>query len=61
MADDDKIYQTLTLGQSGHILSAHRNDQLRSWLNSEPHAIGFSEKQIERQLQHTLVLTNRSE
>lgn len=61
MADDDKFYQTLTLGQSGHLPSFHRTDQVRSWINCDPHAMAFSRTQLDKQLQHTLVLTNRYE
>lgn len=59
MSDEDKFYQTLALGQSEHILSPHRNDQLRSWLTLEPHAIAFSQSQVDKQLQHKLILTNQ--
>jgi penicillin G amidase len=59
MADDDKFYQTLTLGQSGHLPSFHRTDQVRSWINCDPQAMAFSRTQLDRQLQHTLILTNR--
>jgi penicillin amidase len=58
LSDPDKFYQTLSLGQSEHLLSNHRTDQLRSWLDGELHPIAFSEKQLEKQLQHTLILTN---
>jgi len=61
MSDEDKFYQTLSLGQSEHLLSSHRTDQLRSWLDGELHPIAFSEKQLEKQLQHTLILSNRTE
>lgn len=58
MSDRDKFYQNLTLGQSEHLLSSYRTDQLRSWLNVEPHAVAFSDKQVKLQMQHTLVLSN---
>jgi penicillin G amidase len=58
MSDQDKFYQNLTLGQSGHLISNYRFEQLRSWLNIEPHAVAFSDKQVELQMQHTLVLSN---
>ena len=58
MADHDKFYNNLTLGQSAHLLSSYRFDQLKSWLNVEPHAVGFSDKQVQLQMQHTLVLSN---
>ena len=59
MADDDKFYQTLTLGQSGHLPSFHRTDQVRSWINCDPQALAFSRNQLDKQLQHTLILSNR--
>jgi len=61
LSDGDKFYQTLMWGQSGHFLSNHHVDQLKSWLNGEPTPIAFSSRQLEKQMQHTLVLTNRYE
>src|SRR5262249_13145507 len=61
LSDVDKFYQTLSLGQSEHLLSSHRTDQLRSWLDGELHPVAFSDKQLDKQMQHTLVLTNRFE
>jgi penicillin amidase len=61
LSNPDCFFQSLTWGQSGHLLSNHRTDQLRSWLNCDPHAIAFSERQLEKQTQHTLILTNRYE
>lgn len=58
MSDQEKFYQNLTLGQSGHLLSNYRMEQVKSWLNTEPHAVAFSERQIQLQMQHTLVLSN---
>jgi len=58
MADQDKFYQTLSLGQSGHLFSKNRNDQLKAWLNNEQCAIAFSSKQLRLQACHTLILTN---
>jgi len=48
-------------GQSGHLASSYRFDQIKSWLNVEPHAIAFSEKQLQLQMQHTLILSNTYE
>jgi penicillin amidase len=61
LADQDKFYQSLALGQSGHFLSNNRFDQVKTWLNVEPHAVAFSEKQTQLQMQHALILSNRVE
>lgn len=59
MADNDKLYANLSLGQSGQLLSPYRQDQLKAWLAFEPHAVAFSAKQLEKQSQHKLILNNR--
>jgi penicillin G amidase len=58
MADKDKFYQTLSLGQSGHVFSKNRSDQLQAWLNNEHYSIAFSSKQLRLQARHTLILSN---
>jgi penicillin amidase len=59
MADHDKLYANLVLGQTENPLSPYRTDQLQQWLHSEPHAVAFSSEQADRQLQHKLILTDR--
>lgn len=59
MADPDKFYQSLTLGQSEHFCSAFRTDQLKNWLALQPHSVAFSKAQLERQQQHKVTLSNR--
>ncbi len=59
MSDDEKIYVNLALGESGQLISSNRADQLKAWLGFEPHAVAFSSKQLERQAQHKLILTNQ--
>lgn len=59
MADADKVYQNLSLGQSGQIMSPNRTDQLKPWLSCEPHAVAFSSSQLDRQTQHKLILTKQ--
>jgi len=56
MADHDKFYAVLTLGESGHLLSPHGTDQLKSWLNLEPLLIAFSQGQLDKQRHHKLIL-----
>lgn len=56
--DQEKFYQSLTLGQSEHLLSNYRTEQFKSWLNVEPRAVAFSDRQIQLQMQHTLILSN---
>ncbi|PZM80420.1 MAG: hypothetical protein DKT66_14250 [Candidatus Melainabacteria bacterium] len=59
MADDEKIYSNLSLGESGQLISSYRADQLPSWLKMEPHAMAVSDKQVDRQEKHKLILTNQ--
>jgi penicillin amidase len=59
MADHDKFYANLVLGQTENPLSPYRTSQLQEWLHSEPHAAAFSSEQADRQLQHKLILTDR--
>lgn len=59
MSDDEKIYANLALGQSGQLISSNRADQLKAWQMLEPHAMAFSAKQLEKQAQHKLILTNQ--
>lgn len=59
MADDDKLYANLALGESGQLISPNRSDQLKAWLKLEPHSVAVSDKQLERQSQHKLILTNQ--
>jgi penicillin amidase len=59
MSDDEKIYVNLALGESGQLISSYRTDQLKAWLGFEPHAVAFSSKQLEKQAQHKLILTNQ--
>ncbi len=59
-SDRSKFYQSLSLGQSGHRLSAMARDQLQAWLRVDPLPVAFSTEQLERQSQHKLILTNAS-
>lgn len=59
MADDEKIYSNLSLGESGQLISPYRADQLPAWLKMEPHAMAVSDKQVDRQEKHKLILTNQ--
>jgi penicillin G amidase len=59
MADHDKFYANLVLGQTENPLSPYRTDQLQQWLHSDPHSVAFSSEQADRQLQHKLILTDR--
>jgi penicillin G amidase len=59
LSDPDKFYANITLGQSEHLLSPYRIDQLHSWLKAEPLAVAFSPAQAEKQMQHKLILANQ--
>jgi penicillin G amidase len=59
LSDPDKFYANITLGQSEHLLSPYRIDQLHGWLKAEPLAVAFSSSQAEKQMQHKLILANQ--
>ncbi len=58
MADQDHFYESMPLGESAHLLSPYRSDQLKSWLEMKPHSIAFSNSQLDKQQEHKLILTN---
>jgi penicillin amidase len=57
MSDADKFYETQPLGQSGHMMSPNRFDQLKSWLQAKPLPVPFSDEQSDRQQRHKVILT----
>jgi penicillin amidase len=57
-SDRGKFYQSLSLGQSGQLLSPQARDQLLAWLRVDPLPLAFSADQIDKQTQHKLILTN---
>ncbi len=59
MSDDEKFYQTLVLGQSGHMLAGARFDQLRSWLALKPLPVAFAPNSEAKICQHRLLFTDR--
>ena len=59
MADADKFYANLSLGQSEHLLSVYRTDQFHNWLRVEPSVVAFSAAEADKQMQHKLILANR--
>jgi acyl-homoserine lactone acylase PvdQ len=59
MSDDEKFYQTLVLGQSGHMLGGARFDQLRSWLALKPLPVAFAPNSEAKICQHRLLFTDR--
>jgi penicillin G amidase len=61
MSDDDKFYQSISLGQSGQMCSANMRDQLNPWLKVDPLPVAFSAKQAEKQGQHKIILVNHLE
>ena len=54
MSNHDQLFESTPLGQSGHLSSANRSDQLTSWQKLEPHSVAFSESQLDKQMQHKL-------
>lgn len=59
-ADKTKFYQSLSLGQSGQLLSPSARDQLQAWLRVDPLPVAFSSEQLDHLTQHKLILTNTS-
>ncbi len=59
MSDDEKFYETQPLGQSGHLLSKNRTDQLEAWVLVQPLPIAFSDKQAERQQRHKVIYASK--
>ena len=57
LSDGDKFYETQPLGQSGHLMSPNRFDQLKSWLQAKPLPVPFSDEQSDRQQRHKVILT----
>lgn len=58
MSDSEAFYGNLALGQSGHLLSSYRQDQLKSWLKADPLPIAFSEAQVEKQCRQKFYLSS---
>lgn len=58
MADPDQFFESIPLGQSGHILSSNRADQLKPWLEGKPLPVAFSNAQLDKQQEHKLILNN---
>lgn len=54
MSDQEKFYETQPLGQSGHLLSSNRGDQMKSWRDQQPLPVALSQGQAERQQRHKL-------
>lgn len=59
LSDDEKFYQTIALGQSGHFMSPNYRDQLRSWITLKPLPVAFSQAFEEKLSQHRLHFTDR--
>jgi penicillin amidase len=58
MADPEQFFESIPLGQSGHILSSYRSDQLKSWIEAKPLPVAFSNAQLDKQQEHKLILNN---
>ncbi len=59
MSDQEKFYESASIGQSGHLFSPYRTDQLSHWLRADALPVAFSEMQVSRQVQHKFVLENK--
>jgi penicillin amidase len=60
MADNNKFYQGLSLGESGQAFCLYDHDQLNSWLHVDPLPVAFSPDTLEQQAQHKLILVNHA-
>jgi penicillin amidase len=58
MADSDQFFESIPLGQSGHLLSSYRSDQLKPWIEAKPLPVAFSNAQLDKQQEHKLILNN---
>lgn len=58
MADADQFFESIPLGQSGHLLSSYRSDQLKPWIEGKPLPVAFSNAQLDKQQEHKLILNN---
>ena len=56
LSDKDLFYGNLAPGQSGHVFSQFRQDQLKSWLKADPLPIAFSDSQIDKQCRQKFYL-----
>lgn len=56
LSDNELFYGNLAPGQSGHMLSQFRQDQLKSWQKADPLPIAFSEAQIDKQCRQKFYL-----
>lgn len=57
MSDPDKFYETQPIGQSGHIFSPNRCDQVKAWRDQQPLPVAKSWSQAGRQQRHKLIYT----
>lgn len=57
MSDPGKIYGCLALGQSGHLFSPYRNDQITAWLKGDPLPIAFDAALVDKVTKTKLYLT----
>ncbi len=59
MGDGDKFYANIAPGQSGHLFSAHRSDQMASWAKCEALPVAFSDARVEEQARNKLYISDR--
>lgn len=55
----DESLINITMGQSGHVTSAHFSDQFNAWVKVEPLRLPYSKDAVERDARHTLTLRPR--
>lgn len=57
MSDNHKFYETQPLGQSAHLFSEYRLDQIDAWIKKKPLLVPFSDKESMKQQRGKVVLT----
>lgn len=58
MADGEKFYADSAPGQSGHLFSAHRSDQVSSWAHGDALPIAFSDARVGTQARSKLYISS---
>lgn len=58
MSDSEKFYANVAPGQSGHLFSAHRNDQVNSWVRGDAMPMAFSDAKVESQARNKLYISS---
>lgn len=58
MGDADKFYANIAPGQSGHLFSPYRSDQMNPWSKLEALPVAFSDARVEEQARNKLYISS---